>query len=159
MLVKIRPYECEDCAACRSVLFQSVRDGAAKYYTPEQRAAWAPDDAATPEFCARLAAQQVFVATEDDEIIGFISLTQQGYLDLAFVLPRWMGRAVAQNLYDVLTQWARDHGLNHLDVDASHFARSFFARNGWTVDHIETVTKGGQNFESFAMSIDIETIK
>ncbi len=156
---QIRPYRPDDCTACRAVFVDSVRDGAAKHYTPEQRAVWAPLGPPTPAFCEKLDAQQVYVATHNGEIIGFMSLTSAGYLDLAFVLPRWMGRSVAQTLYERLAQWAHIRGLRYLSTHASHFARPFFARNGWTVDHPETVTKDGQFFERFAMSIDLENPK
>ena len=159
MPFRIRPYHRDDCAACRAVFVQSVREGTAKHYTLEQRAVWAPLGPPTPAFCKKLEDQQVFVATHDGEIIGFMSLTSAGYLDLAFVLPRWMGRSVAQTLYERLAQWAKNHRLRHLSTHASHFARPFFARNGWTVDHPETVSRDGQSFERFAMSIDLETSK
>lgn len=159
MPVPIRLYTPEDCADCRAVFGKSVRDGATRYYTDEQRAVWAPEiPPNTPppaSFCARLDSQHTVVALDDAEIIGFMSLTTDGYLDLAFVLPGWMGRGVAQTLYDSTTQWARGHGLRYLSTHASHFARSFFARNGWLVETPETVTRDGQTFERFVMSIEL----
>ena len=76
-----------------------------------------------------------------------------GYLDLAFVLPEYIGRGVAKALYCEVLEWADKEGLDRLTVHASHQARRFFLRQGWTIDYAETVERNSQKLERFAMSL------
>lgn len=152
----LRPYHPEDRLACYDVFFEAVRTGAARAYTPEQRAAWAPADGFTPETPDKMLDMVAFVAGHPDgagRIEGFMAMERNGHLDRAFVRPGWMGRGLAQNLYDLLLEWARGAGLTQLTTEASHLARPFFEKNGWQVVTPETITRDGVEIERFRMSL------
>ncbi|WP_166416162.1 GNAT family N-acetyltransferase [Cochlodiniinecator piscidefendens] len=154
--VSIRPYHPDDRSACFQVFRRAVHEGAANAYTAEQRAAWCPatePDLSTPDRAADMVA---YVACKDSQIIGFMAMEHDGHLDLAFVLPEWMGLGVAQALYDKLLEWAQDHHLIHLTTEASLLARPFFAKNGWDVVTPETILRHGQRIDRFRMAIDLE---
>lgn len=153
----IRPYAAQDCAVCWQVFFDAVQTGAQDHYSQTQRDAWcasAPEP--TPENCARLAEATTFVAQADAAIIGFMSVDPDGHLDMAFVAPDYMGRGVAAALHDSLLRSARAQGLPRLTTEASHLARSFFARNGWRVVEPETVMRAGVPLERFRMDLKLE---
>lgn len=170
-MLSLRPWRSTDGPACDAVFFRAVREGAAGFYDAAQRAAWAPDPDEAGDGDAdgdgdgdadgdadggdRLAGQWCLVAERAGAVVGFMSLTPAGYLDMAFVLPEEMGRGTAGALHDALIDRARAAGLARLDTHASHLARRFLARRGWQVEAAETVDRRGQRLDRFRMSIDL----
>ena len=151
----IRKATADDNDAMFKVFYRAVREGAAKYYTEKQRAAWAPSS--EPDHTPKHHNLLRWVAEMDGNIIGFIAVTRQGYIDLAYVLPEWMGHGVAQALYDQLFEWAHAARLSELTSHASHFAKRFFLKNGWLVVYPETVARGDQKLQRFFMRLKLET--
>ena len=159
MNVRVRPYLRQDAAALYAVYVEAVQIGAADHYTLAQRLAWAPDQSMADDWPDKLAAMDTWVAQADGDIAGFMAVRPDGYIDLAFVRPRWMGRAVAQAVYERVVERAQRAGLPRLTTHASHLARSFFARNGWLVDHTEIIDRNGETLTRFAMSLILEIPK
>ena len=139
------------------VFYRSIREGTGAYYTPVQRAAWAPDIAPVSTEFDPKDIRKFWIAEVDSQIVGFMAVTPDGDVDLAFVLPEWMGRGVAQAVYEQLLEWAKRTGLKRLTTHASHFARRFFEKQGWQLDTPEIHAHNGQQFERFCMSLDLET--
>ena len=139
-----------------TVFYRSIREGAQAFYNEAQRTAWAPKTDPVSAVFNPEDTRTFWLAEIDGEIIGFMAITPDGYLDLAFVLPEWMGRGVAQAVYDQLLEWALGANLNRLTTHASHFARRFFEKQGWQVDAPEIHAHNGQKFERFQMSLELE---
>ena len=154
----IRPYAARDRVDCHKVYYRAVHEGAAEFYTQAQRAAWAPSE--TPDLSQpnKLLDQWCWVAEAKNGISGFMSLTRNGYLDMAFVMPDAKGTGVADALYAALIELANAESLEILTAHASYFARRFFAKHGWQVDDVEDFPLNGQVFERFHMSLDMMEI-
>ena len=131
--IVIRDFRDDDALETAQIYFDAVRIGTASHYDQRQREAWAPEVPEEDAWRQRLGAQKTLVAEQDGRLIGFIALTPDGHIDLLFVLPEVMGRGVAKKLYDAVISEAERSGLSKLDVEASHLARSFFEREGWSV--------------------------
>jgi putative acetyltransferase len=149
----IRPFRAEDRAATALVFYRAVREGAAGYYTPEQIAHWAPSPEPDYSKPAKLLDQWAWVAEENGQITGFMSLAHDGLLDMAFVLPEVMGKGTAAALYDVLLAKARAEGLPRLTVDASVYSHGFLKKRGWQVDWQGDRVYDGVAFFGYAMSL------
>lgn len=153
----VRAYDDSDCAACWGIFFRAVQIGAKGHYDQAQRDAWCPElPSPTPERCARLSRADTFVACDGKTVIGFMSLENDGHLDMAFVAPDHMGRGVATALHARVLQAARERGLTRLVTEASHLARGMFARQGWHVTAPETVTRNGVALDRFRMELTLE---
>ena len=139
----VRSFEVEDSEALGQVFYRSVREGAARRYTPAQVEAWSPAPPAGDVWCARLSAADTVVAVRDDQPLGFMTLDAKGYLDLAFVVPEAMGAGVSDALYAVLEGRARASGFLTLTTQASLLAEPFFARYGWRVTRRQEVEMSG----------------
>ena len=74
---------------------------------------------------------------------------------MADAFGSYSGKGTADALYSALMARVRDEGLSHLTVTASHLARRFFARHGWTLDRKEDLAADGQIYEVFRMSLDL----
>lgn len=139
-----------DHAALGQVMFDAVRHSTSPY-TPAQREAWVPEPRSGPEWDARLAAQTVLVATQGDEIVGFMSLAAEGYIDLAFIRPAAQGQGLFRRLYDQIEALARERGELRLATHASLMAQPAFAALGFVTTLPETVEVRGQSLDRFAM--------
>ena len=146
----IRQFAASDAAACAALFYRGVREGARERYSDEARAAWCPEVPATESFCAKLSAQHCYVA-DDGAVQGFMSLTDAGYLDMAYVAPEMRGVGVAAQLYAVILNKAHALGLSRLTTHASRYAQPFFGRQGWEIVTPEEVERNGVLIHRFAM--------
>ncbi len=151
-----RPYRPDDRGACQSVFYHAVHGGTAEFYDADQRAAWAASPRFDPETPDRLAGQRTWLAEEDGTVIGFMSLREDGYLDMAYVLASAHGRGVADALYARMLEEARGLGAPTLTTDASHLARRFFTKHGWEVVYQEQHPARGQLFDRFRMRLTLK---
>lgn len=84
---------------------------------------------------------KIFVAKEDETIIGFIageivpchlpisSVKKVGYISGAYVLPEYRGRGIMKRLETLLAAYFKDRGLQFMEL---HFiAKNFLARKSW----------------------------
>jgi putative acetyltransferase len=127
------------------IFFDAIHEGTHTHYNLAQRLAWAPHIPTEHEWSARLQPQSVYVAENcDGELTGFMSLTPDCCIDLAFVQPALMGKGIAKALYDTLEVQARENGLVRLWAEASYAARQFFTRQGWIVIEPQIVRRSNE---------------
>lgn len=155
MVTTVRAFRDDDAAATARIYFDAVRIGARTHYGDAQRRAWAPRVPETAAWLDRLRPQTVLVAERDGQVIGFMTLTAEGCIDLAFVTPDHIGRGVAKQLYDAILAEAEGRGLASLHTEASHLARAFFERQGWSVVRPQTVSRDGVEIANFVMRKDL----
>ena len=146
----IRQASARDFAAVADVMFDAVRHGRSKY-TEEQRRAWVPRPRSGPDWNKRLESQTIFVAVLEAELIGFMSLAPNGYIDFAYVRPSAQGTGVFRRLYESIETLAFQTGERYLWVHASLMAQSAFAAMGFAITKNETVEIGGQCLDRFEM--------
>ncbi|MFV0245517.1 MAG: GNAT family N-acetyltransferase [Qingshengfaniella sp.] len=151
-MIRIRPYRPTDAPELSDLFHRAVHEGAARFYTAAERTAWAPPDAPGPDWADRLGAEITLVAeTTHLAPAGFMTLGRDGHLDLAYVHPQAMVTGVAAALHDRMLGIARDLGHTRLDTEASHLARRFFLRQGWTDHGAQQVIRHGVTLTNFRM--------
>jgi putative acetyltransferase len=157
--VLIRPYRDADARATGAVFERAVRVTAAAHYTPEQLAAWVPDDpagAVLDDWAARRAAVTTWVAVIDDSVVGFTDLdVETGYLDMLFVDPDAGRRGVGSALIRQVLDQARAVGLREVTVQASRTAQPVFERHGFVVVREQRVERRGVLIENAVMRIPL----
>jgi putative acetyltransferase len=148
--VQIRRATPRDFDALGEVFHAAVHEGAGQY-SPGQRAAWSPAPRRGESWHAHLGAQLVWLAEADGRPLGFMSLTPEGYLDLAYILAEAQGQGLFRRLYADLEDEARASGLVHLWTDASLHAKAPFEAVGFAVCYAETVSRSGETLKRFRM--------
>jgi putative acetyltransferase len=149
--VDIRPYTAEDLAALVAVFTSSVHELAARYYTPQQIDTWAPRPSQLAPWRERLRSLETVVATDAAILIGFISYTSAGHIDLLYTSPSYARRGVASSLYSSVERTLTSAGVRELLTEASLVARPFFERFGFVVSQEQNVLVGGYSFRRYAM--------
>ena len=147
----IRNYDVADTAELAELFFQSVRFGTRNHYSRRQREAWAPSVPEIARWQARLSSLNTFVAEVDKEIAGFITLGEDGHIDLAYVRPELIGQGVAHKLYVALELAASRIGLKRLFTEASETAKPFFERQGWRLVESQTIQCSGVSLTNHRM--------
>ena len=132
------------------VLRSAVLRGTARHYDEAQRRAWAPDRP-FEGWGERLAGSECFVCQVDDRIVGFMSVTATGHLDLAYVLPEMHGSGIGGRLLRRVEEEMRLTGVERMTTGASLVAQPFFERHGWIAEREETVHRNGQGLRRVRM--------
>lgn len=147
----LRSYQKGDCPALVHLFQQTVYRVNAADYTPEQLAAWAPEDLDQAAWEASFLAHDTLIAEEDGEIWGFADLGEAGYLDRLYV--RWdrQGMGVATALCDALEELARQQGSPVIHTDVSITAKPFFLARGYRVVRQQRVERRGVWLTNFHM--------
>ena len=151
MGVIIRAYAPCDCESLATVYRRSIREIAAKDYTPEQVIAWAPDMLDMEKFAIKLASRPTFVAEMDGVIAGFTDLEPDGHIDLFFMNPDFKGQGVARALLEHVIALAQQQKVLRLYAEVSRTARGFFEMYGFAVLEAQEVQVRGQTLQNFKM--------
>lgn len=152
----VRAFEDADAKAAAQIFYDAVNIGANEFYTAEQRNAWASHVPQTTYWRDRLNGQITFVAVIANEIVGYMTLADDGYIDLAFVKPDNIGKGVAKALYDAVLTKGSELNLCRLYSDASFMAKQFFTRQGWLVVKRQVIKRNGIKLTNFAMEIQLD---
>ena len=142
-MVSVRKAVAADADVLGLIMFDAIRSGPSAY-TDAQRTAWQEHPNVGTDWAARLARQQVWIAIVQGSAVGFLSLGDGGYVDLAFVVARAQGKGVFSELFAALETQAIAAGLPRLWTHASLMAQpAFEARNFHVIRH-ETVERNGE---------------
>lgn len=148
--IRIRQATTDDYDAIADVMFDAVRHGRSEY-TDEQRRAWVPEPRSGVAWIERLSSQSIFVAANAAQVIGFISLAENGYIDFAYIRPSAQGTGVFRQLYESIEHLSHQNGVTRLWVHASLMAQPAFTAMGFVITKRESVEIGDQSFDRFEM--------
>ena len=124
-------------------------------YKQDEISVWADSYKNVESLTKKILNQYFLVATMSDKIVGFSSLTDNGYLDFMYVHKDFQRQGIAKRLLVEIEMQAEKLLLKKIFSHVSKTARPFFEKNGYikTGDQINKV----QNIE-FVNSVMIKTI-
>jgi putative acetyltransferase len=146
----LRPYRPTDKRHLQQLFFDTVHTVNARDYTPEQLMVWAPVEP-DRDLWTSMETQHCFIVEHQKVIVGFTSLSQEGWLNFLYVHKDFQGRGIASNLLKQLERLARKKGFECLKTEASITARGFFEKTGFRVLTENRKTKNGQEIRNFTM--------
>lgn len=149
--IHIRPLAADDYWAVARIFFYAVHDGTKAAYSYPQRLAWGGETIDLDHWKARLASLSGYLAEVDGEPVGFLTIDQTGYVDLAFVLPSASGKGIGGALLAAAEQSARAQGARDLTAEASLIAYPFFLKHGWHALEAEYVERNGVVLQRYRM--------
>ena len=149
--ISIRKYEPGDAAAVTDIFYDSIHQVAVEYYSKEQLLAWAPLPKDYTGWEKRLVAKPPYVAERNQQIVGFTTLEADGHIDWTYTHQDFQRQGIAGMLYDYLLEQARLMGIQSLYVEASYFAKPFFAKRGFEVVRENATERNGQVLINWSM--------
>jgi len=150
---RIRAYEAGDAYAIARLFYETVRSVNRADYSEEQLEAWAPAVPDQQAWHARMSEpeRRTLVAEEDDEVVGFAELEDDGHLNMIYLRGDAVGRGVGRRPYEAVEEEARGSGVGRIFAEASITARPFFERHGFRVVREQRVSLRGVEMTNFAM--------
>ena len=76
----------------------------------------------------------IVAVNQQSEIVGFSSITPQGYLHSMFVHKDFQGEGIATMLLNEIEQYAITNGIIRITSEVSLTARPFFEKKGYVVE-------------------------
>ncbi|MGJ8628366.1 MAG: GNAT family N-acetyltransferase [Sulfitobacter sp.] len=131
-------------------MFDAIHTGFSPY-SAAQKTAWISAPRAGDMWNERLKKQDIILAEVDGQIVAFMSLEKNGYLDFAFVLPAHRGHGLFRLLHEHIEKRATDLGHHRIWVHASLMAETAFKAVGYTQIKRESVLRGTERLERFEM--------
>lgn len=151
MSIKIGVFEELEADRLGLIFYEAVREGAADFYSIEQRQAWMPNIPSGPKWASRLSAQTTMVARKDGIPVGFMTLDGNGYIDLAFVSPKHQRQGIGGLIYTRIEALAANAQLERLHSHASYLVRGLFEQHGWDVMREQQIERSGVTLTNFLM--------
>jgi len=155
-VITVRAYRPEDAPALMAVYHSAIHETAARDYTPEQIAAWAPETLDAERWAQRMAGITPFVAERDGAIVGYADVQANGYIDHFFVAGHAARQGVGTALMRRIHEQAAVLGLPSLFSEVSITARPFFERWGFTVEQQQRMFPRGVELPNFRMRKPLE---
>lgn len=86
--------------------------------------------------CKEMIKTHYFIVAEtlQSQIVGFSSITPQGYLHSMFIHKDFQGKGVATMLLNEIERYAKERGITKITSEVSLTARPFFEKRGYAVE-------------------------
>ena len=120
-------------------------------YSPQQVAAWSPENRDMDQWRVRMAEIAPFVALSGDQIVGYSDLQSDGLIDHLFVHKDWQGQGVARALMNEVFRRAKARGIRELHAFVSITARPVFEGYGFFVERENSVDMDGTVLTNYVM--------
>lgn len=156
-MIQLEPYAPSRCREILDLFYHTVHTVNAQHYNQDQLNAWAPKELNARDWDSRLGNMHTTLAMENGRMIGFGSITREGYLDYLFVHKGRQRQGIAKLLADELESWAVQQGATRLWVHASITAKPFFEKRGYQVIKEQVVELRGQTMTNFVMEQGISS--
>lgn len=132
------------------VMFDAVHNGLSPY-SEEQRRAWVAAPRNDSAWHDRLLNQRIVIAVSAENVVGFMSIADSGYIDFAYIRPGFQNSGLFRKLYSRIEQLALDEKAQRLWVHASLKAEPAFSAMGFQIIKSEEVQLGDQVLKRFEM--------
>ncbi len=147
----LRMYESTDNHEIFTMFYDTVHKVCRNDYTAMQLDAWAVSDTDISKWCERFGESYTLVAEENNTIIGFANIYENGYLDCFYVHHLYQRTGVAKALHEKILVYAKTIGINEITADVSITAKPFFTKMGYIVHHENKVLRFGQILINYTM--------
>lgn len=128
--MEIRKYKSSDCAEISELFYSTVHEINAKDYTKQQLDVWATGNVDMSAWDKSFLEHNTLVAEENNIIVGFGDMDNNGYLDRLFVHKDYQGKGIATAITTELERQSEIQGISIFSTHASITAKPFFEKHG-----------------------------
>ena len=147
----IRKYKSTDCAEIAELFYNTVHEINANDYTKQQLDIWATGDVDLSVWDKSFLEHNTLVAEENNIIVGFGDMDNNGYLDRLFVHKDYQGKGIATSIIIELERQSKIHGISIFSTRASITAKPFLEKHGYHVVSENKVIRNGVELINFIM--------
>jgi|SRR5579875_3523713 len=121
----------DDVESITNLFHDTVLHVNAKDYSPEQIKVWLKSADNKERWLNKILQQYFIVAIVDDSIVGFASITSDGYLDFMYVSKDHQQKNIATKLLSELESYANENRISTIISDVSVTAKPFYLKSGF----------------------------
>jgi putative acetyltransferase len=151
VVLRIVPYHSSWLPRLISLFSRAVHAIPVQHYSNKQKDAWAPKDLDQNRWEKKLQSVRPYLALVDEKLLGFMSMDEDGYIDLMYVDPDFQRKGVGKALFDYLRRSAFKRNIPSMSTYASKVARPFFEQMGFAVVQENQVELRGETLTTFTM--------
>lgn len=149
--MSLKTYEKKYCQQLYKLFFDTVHTINQKDYDAAQLDSWATLSPDLKKWCQPLQDSYSLIYFEKENILGFGSITETGYLDRLYVHKDHIGKGIGNQLAEQLEAYAKGLGLKEIVTHASITARPFFEKRGYQLIKEQTVERNNQHLTNYIM--------
>ena len=101
----------------------------------------------------------IVAVNQQSQIVGFSSITSQGYLHSMFVHKDFQGKGIATMLLEEIERYAITAGIMRITSEVSLTARPFFEKKGYVVEEEQKRKANQLSLTNFWMAREMAKIK
>jgi putative acetyltransferase len=131
--IKIRQPVEGDVSQITQLFFDTIQNINIKDYSKEEVDDWSSWNTDTDKWLERIQEQYFVLAEINNQIVGFSSLAEDGYLDFMFVHKDFQGQGIASALLSDIEHQASEQNNEFIYSDVSITAKGFFEKKGFIV--------------------------
>lgn len=151
MAINIRNFHSGDARALTDIFYTSIHQVARQHYSQAEIKQWAPLPIDYPLWQTKLEQMSPYVAELDNQLVGFMTLADDGLIGLAYSHPEYQKKGIATALYQHLETQARQQGIKALTVNASYLAKPFFVKQGFCLLGKNEIARNGEILINWSM--------
>jgi putative acetyltransferase len=153
--MNIRRATLDDAVEIRDLNLSTIQKVNSKDYSSNQITVWSSFDK-IEAWKRAILNQKFWVVINDDEIVGFGSLTTSGLLDFLYVHHNYQRKGVATFLEAQIEKEARKQSNSKLFASVSITAQPFFLSKGYAISKMENKEVLGETFVNAQMEKEIK---
>lgn len=101
----------------------------------------------------------IVAINRQSQIVGFSSITKQGYLHSMFVHKDFQGKGIATILLNEIERYATTTGIIRITSEVSLTARPFFEKRGYIVEKEQKLKANQLSLTNFRMAKELNSTK
>lgn len=141
-----------DLDAILSLYYDTVKIVNSEHYSSEQIEAWLDDETRPERFAQKIKEQLFYVCKSDvEELLGFSSITEDGYLDLLYACNSHQRKGVGTLLLEQMLMAGKIQHLEKIEADVSLTAVPFFTSHGFEMVKEQSVVHNGVSLTNYRM--------
>ncbi|ATP57475.1 GNAT family N-acetyltransferase [Pedobacter ginsengisoli] len=129
--IKLRTAITADIASITQLYTETVLTVCTGEYNQNELETWASLGQNLERWKDRIKNQYFLIAELGEKIVGFASLSHEGYLDVFYIHKDYQRRGIAFTLYNTLEEQAIRLSLKNIIADVSKTAKPFFEKQGF----------------------------
>jgi len=137
------------------LFYETIQTVNIKDYSQEELNAWSSVHDDTDKWKQKINEQFFIVAQLNNDLVGFGSLTKDGYLDLMYVHKAHQRKSIAKKLYAEIEKKAIEQKNRIIYSDVSITAKEFFKNIGFQVKQIQKKKVKNKELTNFKMKKNI----
>ncbi len=156
MKVTIKKATLNDLEDIKKTCKEAILYSCSNDYSTQQIQAWI-DAIDNLERWEKAIENQFFIAAWiSDEMAGFGSILNGEYIDFLYVSPKYLGKGIANHLFNILMDETRKLGKQFLWANVSKTALPFFSSKGFVIEKENRNQTQGVEIMNYRMGKKIE---